>query len=89
MTGVTGLLPCSHIKSDKIFPVETECRFVFWFKVSADLLNTNGDDLEKTLDIHFEFPDTHHLRSKMCIRVEYIQFQKGHLRSYLKDQHLL
>jgi hypothetical protein len=30
---------------NKIFPVETECRFVFWFKVSADLLNTNGDDL--------------------------------------------
>jgi hypothetical protein len=22
--------------SDKISPVETECRFVFWFKVSAD-----------------------------------------------------
>jgi hypothetical protein len=31
--------------SDKISPVETECRFVFWFKVSADLLNTNGDGL--------------------------------------------
>jgi hypothetical protein len=31
--------------SDKISPVETKCRFVFWFKVSADLLNTNGDGL--------------------------------------------
>ena len=64
--------------SDKISPVETECRFVFWFKVSADLLNTNGDDLFGIVYIPSEYTSYSSDDAYREIQNEYLMFSPNY-----------
>ena len=64
--------------SDKISPVETECRFVFWFKVSADLLNTNADGLFGIVYIPPEYTSYSSDYAYREIQNEYLMFSPNY-----------